>query len=149
MDTTATEAQASAPNVKALTPAQLLAAAERGREEKVIAVPGLGAVLIGEITGVERADILSAQVEMARQDKIDVKGYQRKLLLAAVLDPTSPEEARTNAFLSNGEAATFMRLGGGKIRALIDAIEEFSGMQADKVKAVEEGKDDSSSTLSD
>lgn len=142
------EAASSAPRFIALTPQQLLAAAQEGREEKVVAVPGLGDVLIGEISGIDRADILSAQVAQAQAETFDVKGYQRKLLLASVLDATSPEGERTLAFTSNAEASTFMRLGGSKIRALIDAIEEFSGMQAKAKDAVDAGKDDSKSTPS-
>jgi hypothetical protein len=138
-----------APNVKALTPQQLLDAAAKGRDEKLVDVPGLGPVLIGEISGTDRADILSTQVDQARANTIDVKGYQRRLLAGSVLDPTSPPEERRGAFSSMAEAASFMRLGGGKIRHLIDAIEEFSGMQAKPEAAVEAGKDDSSSTLSD
>lgn len=152
--TTPVRASASAPDVRALSPQQLLAAAEKGREETIVDVPGLGPVLIGEISGTERADILSHQVELARKDRVDVKGYQRKLLLSSMLDPTSPEGERTPAFTSNAEASTFMQLGGGKIRHLVDEIERFSGMQVattddGRKENIEEGKDDSSSIPSD
>lgn len=92
-------------------------------------VEGLGLLLISEITGDVRADIVAAQSIglLADQKKIDAKAYQRTLIQAGIVDPNSPAGNRTPMFRP-GDMDSVMRLGGKKIADIVDAIERLSGL---------------------
>lgn len=105
----------------------LLAAAGTSRDELTIDVPGLGKVLVGEISGEERAAIMESQARSLQQEQVDIRGYQKKMLVAGILDPTSPDDARTPLF-RDADAEALMKLGAAKIRHLIEEIEKLSGM---------------------
>lgn len=96
-------------------------------EEREIA--GLGLLLLSEITGDARAEIVGVQSEglLADRRKIDAKAYQRALILAGVVDPSSPRGARMPMFRP-GDLDRVMKIGGGKIADIVDAIEKLSAL---------------------
>lgn len=116
----------------------LLAAAGRLNEE-VHEVTGLGTLLLGEIGADVRAEILTEQQSVAlfaegAAKKLDRKWYEKKILLAGILDPSSPEGARLPLF-KQGDMDTVMRIGGAKIGEVVDAIERLSLMGRHVVSA--------------
>lgn len=98
-------------------------------KEEELHVEGLGTLLLSEIPGDVRADIVADQSVglLADQKKIDAKKYQRTLLQHGVVDPNSPVGARTSLFRP-GDMDRVMKLGGGKIAEVVDAIEKLSGL---------------------
>lgn len=96
-------------------------------EEKY--VDGLGWLLLSEITGDARAEIVGVQSEglLAEKRKIDAKAYQRALILAGVVDPSSPEGSRLPMFRP-ADMNRVMLIGGGKIAEIVDAIEKLSAL---------------------
>jgi len=116
--------EAAAPG---LTREQLLEAALTAREEKLVRVPGLGPVLVGEISGDERATIVEAQIDAIQNERANVRGYQKKILAYGILDPVSPEGARVPLF-READVDALMKLGAAKIRLLVEEIERLSGM---------------------
>lgn len=98
-------------------------------KEEEHTVEGLGTLLLSEIAGDVRADIVAAQSVglLADQKKIDAKAYQRTLLQHGVVDPSSPQGARTSLFRP-GDMDRVMKLGGGKIAEIVDKIEKLSGL---------------------
>ena len=116
----------------------LLAAAGKLNEE-VHTVDGLGTLLLGEIGADVRAEILTEQQSVAlfaegAAKKLDRKWYEKKLLLAGVLDPQSPEGNRAPLF-KPGDMDSVMRIGGAKIAEVVDAIERLSLMGRHMVSA--------------
>lgn len=98
-------------------------------KELVYPAEGLGKLLLTEITGAARAAIQSQSATglLADVKRLDVAAYQRALLLAGVVDPSSPEGARKPLF-SAGDMDTVMAIGGGKIAAVIEEIEKLSAL---------------------
>jgi hypothetical protein len=98
-------------------------------KEEIHYVEGLGRLLLSEIAGDVRADIVAQQSVglLADQKKIDAKLYQRTLLLNGVVDPSSPQGARASLFRP-GDLDRVMKLGGGKIAEVVDHIEKLSGL---------------------
>lgn len=92
-------------------------------------VEGLGLLVLSEITGEARADIVGHQSVglLAEHKKIDAKTYQRQLLQAGVVDPTSPRGERKPLFRP-GDLDRVMKIGGGKIAEVIDVIERLSAL---------------------
>lgn len=92
-------------------------------------IEGLGLLLLSEISGDVRADIVANQSIglLADQKKIDAKAYQRTLIQNGVVDPTSPPNART-AMFRPGDMDRVMKLGGSKIAEIVDHIERLSGL---------------------
>ncbi len=94
-------------------------------------VEGIGLLLLSEITGTARAQILSQQsvglLAEGAGKRIDAGAYQRTLLLAGVVDPNSPEGARTPLFAA-GDIDRVMKIGGAKLATVIDKIEELSAL---------------------
>jgi hypothetical protein len=116
----------------------LLGAAGRLNEEQH-EVEGLGLLLLGEIGADVRAEILTEQQSVAlfaegAAKKLDRKWYEKKILLAGVLDPDSPVGARL-PLLKQGDMDTVMRIGGAKIGEVVDAIERLSLMGRHVVSA--------------
>lgn len=105
-------------------------------------VEGLGLLLLSEITGDVRADIVAAQSVglLADQKKIDAKTYQRTLIQNGVVDPESPKGARSPMFRP-GDMDSVMKLGGSKIAEIIDVIERLSSLG--QYSGVAEGNSDS------
>src|SRR3990167_6296144 len=62
--------------------------------EEVLELPRLGKLLLLELTGADRALILQSQAEAYQDKRVDVIGYQRKILLAGIVDPLSPKGNR-------------------------------------------------------
>lgn len=98
-------------------------------KEEVHYVEGLGKLLLSEIAGDVRAEIVAEQSVglLADKKKIDAKQYQRTLLLNGVVDPNSPVGARASLFRP-GDLDRVMKLGGGKIAEIVDHIEKLSGL---------------------
>lgn len=113
-------------------------AAGRKLAEKVVAVPGVGNMLVGELTGEERAMVIEAQAaaQKARGDALDIGAYMKSLLRFGVLDPNSPAEKRTKLF-DIGDVEQVLKVGAGKLEALTEAIEELSGLGNKATKSAE------------
>lgn len=92
-------------------------------------VEGLGWLILSEITGDVRADMVANQSVglLADQKKIDAKSYQRALIVAGVVDPTSPKGERRPLFRP-GDMDRVMRVGAGKIADVVDTIERLSAL---------------------
>lgn len=96
--------------------------------EDVVEVEGLGKVLVSEITAKVRAEIMTIQSSGLLTDvgkSIDHLRHQKTLLLAGVVDPSSPEGARVPLF-KEGDIDAVMQLGASKVEKIIDAIERLS-----------------------
>lgn len=102
--------------------------------EDTVQVPGLGDVLVKELNGNERAEVIETQAQ--NRGKVDVKGYQRMLLLYGLADPDSPEGART-PLLKKEDLDQAMRIGAAALERLCDRIEELSGLSVDAEKLAE------------
>lgn len=99
--------------------------------------------IVRELTGAERARVLG-EMAKARLDKnVNLERYQRMLLLYGVVDPESPEGARTPAF-TDSDMAAVMENGAGLLDPLLEKIEELSGLSIDEKKAeqMEKAADD-------
>lgn len=92
-------------------------------------VDGLGWLVLSEITGDVRAEIVGQQSVglLAEKRKIDAQAYQRTLILAGVVDPASPAGDRKPMFRP-GDMDRVMRIGGGKIADIVDVIEKLSSL---------------------
>jgi hypothetical protein len=97
--------------------------------EKEHYVEGLGLLLLSEITGDARADIVGRQSVglLADNKKIDAKDYQRSLIQAGVVDPDSPKGDRKPMFRF-GDMDRVMKIGGAKIAEIVDEIEKLSAL---------------------
>lgn len=100
-------------------------------KEEELEVEGFGLLLLSEITGDARAEIVGHQSVglLADQRKIDAKAYQRSLILAGVVDPSSPKGDRKPMFRP-GDMDRVMKIGGGKIAEIVDAVEKLSALGA-------------------
>lgn len=98
-------------------------------KEEEVEVTGFGTLLLSEVTGDVRAEILGDQSVglLADQRKIDAKVYQRKLILAGVVDPQSPKGDRKPMFRP-GDMDRVMKVGGAKIADVVDGIEKLSSL---------------------
>lgn len=105
-----------------------LAAAGKLKEE-ALHVEGIGRLLLSEISGAARAAIVSNQSAglLADAKRIDAVAYQRALLTAGVVDPSSPKDARVPLF-GRGDIDRVMGIGGAKIAVIVDKIEELSAL---------------------
>lgn len=103
--------------------------AASSRNEETLDVPGLGRILVGEIGGDDRATITSRQAQAYQENRIDIGSYQKSLLKVGVLDHTSPPDARL-PLLRPADVDAVMKLGAGKVKSIVDAIERLSGMDA-------------------
>jgi len=108
-----------------------LSAAGNLREEEYD-VEGLGLLLLSEVTGEVRAEIMSDQSAVlllpeGQTRKLDQRSYQKKLILAGVVDPESPPGGR-NPLFKAGDLDKVMQIGGGKIASVVDRIERLSGL---------------------
>lgn len=119
-----------------ITREALLDAASTSRDEAEVDVPGLGVVLVGEISGDERARIMEAAARAIQAEQVDIRGYQKQMLAAGILDPSSPKGARV-PLLRHEDIDAVMKLGAAKIRFLIDEIERLSGMGAHSFASAE------------
>ncbi len=95
-------------------------------------VEGLGLLLLSEVTGEVRAEIMSDQSAVlllpeGQTRKLDQRGYQKKLILAGVVDPESPPGDR-NPLFKAGDLDRVMKIGGGKVAEVVDRIERLSGL---------------------
>ena len=92
-------------------------------------VEGLGTLLLSEVTGAVRAEIMATQSEglLADKKKVDAASYQRTLLQHGVVDPSSPAGDRKPLFRP-GDMERVMRIGGAKIAEVVDHIERLSGL---------------------
>ncbi len=118
--------------------------AASARDEEIVEIPSLGKVLVGEIGGDDRALITSRQASAYQENRIDIGSYQKSLLKVGVLDPTSPPDARL-PLLRPADVDAVMKLGAGKVKLLIDAIERLSGMD---VAALQRAEGNSAKTAS-
>lgn len=106
--------------------------------EEIVDVPGIGRMLVGELSGKERAFVIEAQA-LAQKDKgdaLDIGTYLTQLLRFGVLDPGSPADARTKLF-DIGDLSQLLEVGSGKLQALTDAIERLSGLGQKAVASAE------------
>jgi len=96
--------------------------------EKEIDVPGLGWVIASELTADERAEVIGKQATaLNSRNELDVKSYQRSMLLYGLVDPESPPGNRRK-MLRSADVDQMMRIGGGKLQVILDAIERLSAM---------------------
>lgn len=98
--------------------------------EEIVDVPGLGKLLLGEVSGDVRADIAADQAAIVlapegEPRRYDVRSYQRRLLLHGVLDPESPRDARL-PLLQPADIDRVMKIGGSKIATVVSTIERLS-----------------------
>jgi hypothetical protein len=84
-------------------------------------------LLVREITGKERADLITLQAAAYQKGELDMVNYERKMLIAGIIDPESPEGAR-QPLLKSGDADALMGLGASKVALLVAKIEELSAM---------------------
>lgn len=99
-------------------------------DEKVVSLDGFGDVLCGELTGDARAEITERLAKSSQDGEVDLRGYQRKLLALGILDPGSPEGARVPLLRDADVSVLMAKLGGGKVRDLVETVEGLSGMGA-------------------
>jgi hypothetical protein len=107
-------------------------------KEATLEVEGIGLLLLSEISGTARAQIVSKQSAglLADAKQIDALAYQKALLLAGVIDGSSPEGARVPLF-STADIDRVMTLGGQKIAKIVDKIEELSALGSHQGRAEE------------
>jgi hypothetical protein len=100
-------------------------------KEKEVEIDGLGLLVLSEITGEARAEIVGWQSVglLADQKKIDAKMYQRQLIQAGVVDPSTPPGDRKPMFRP-GDMDRVMKIGGSKIADVVDEIEKLSALGA-------------------
>lgn len=98
-------------------------------KEATLEVEGIGLLLLAEISGTTRAQIVSKQSAglLADAKQIDAVAYQKALILAGVVDPSSPEGGRLPLF-GRGDIDRVMEIGGQKIAKIVDKIEELSAL---------------------
>lgn len=99
-------------------------------DEQVVSLDGFGDVLVGELTGEARAEITERLAKSSQDGEVDLRGYQRKLLALGILDPGSPESARVPLLREADVSVLMSKLGGGKVRELVETVESLSGMGA-------------------
>lgn len=112
-------------------------------DEEIVELEGFGNVLCLELSGDDRAGISETQAKAYADGVVDIKGYQRRLLALGIGDPSSPTDARVPLLSSADVPGLMAKLGGGKIRTLLNTIERLSGMGANAVAVVEKEKGDS------
>ncbi len=132
-----TTADTAPPRVFASRTDWLDAAGKFAEEE--FHLDGIGWVILSEISASARADILGHMASaMIPQDaapgeapavkaKLDTPVYQRKLLLAGVVDSTSAPGARLPLF-KEGDMDRVMKVGGSKVAGALDVIERLSNL---------------------
>jgi len=108
-----------------------LAAVGRFAEEEH-EIEGLGVLLLSEVSGEVRADIMSDLSSVVLQPdgtprRVDQRAYQKRLLQAGVVDPDSPAGSR-NPLFKAGDMDRVMKIGGQKIADVVDVIERLSGL---------------------
>ena len=86
-------------------------------------------VLVRELTGAERADLITLQAEAYQQGSLKIREYEQKLLLAGIADPETPKGAR-QPLLKRGDDTELMKLGASKVQELVQKIEELSNLGA-------------------
>lgn len=117
--------------------------------EEIVHVAGLGRVLCRELTGNERATVLSVLAPaMQAGGHVDLKRYQQMLLEYGLVDPQSPEGSRL-PLLDFGSAVKAMELGASKVEKICGTIERLSGLDktaAQRAEGNSGGTPSSSST---
>lgn len=108
--------------------------------EEVIDVAGLGRVLVRELTGAQRAQVLTALAPAAQGAAPDIGEYQKLLLRLGLIDPA---DGKPLLDLATVERA--MDLGASKVEALCSAVERLSGLSG---KAPESAEKNSATTES-
>jgi hypothetical protein len=96
--------------------------------EEVKEIEGLGKVVVSEVTAAVRAELVTLQSSGLLRDEnkqIDRAAYEEKLLVAGLVDPSSPEGSRVPLFRKE-DMGRVMRWGSGKIEPIVDAIERLS-----------------------
>ncbi len=110
--------------------AQILDAAGSFAEEEHD-LEGVGKLLLSEISGAARANILGQMATAIEGNKLTdpswTTKYQKTLLQHGVVDPASPAGARVPLF-KDGDMDRLMQLGGAKIQDVVDAVERLSRM---------------------
>jgi len=113
--------------------------------EEELDVDGIGTLVLSEITGADRAKIIGRSAQAMNDGQIDLGSYQGSLLLAGVVDPSSPKGAR-NPLLKEGDVGRIMKLGSAKVQDIVDVIERLSlmgrftaGVEGNSVKTPSEG----------
>ena len=121
-----------------------MSALARGLTEKEIDVQSFGRVLIGELSGDDRAKIMNADAKYlafgsdgSLSGMMDIAQHQRQVLLVGVLDPDSPPGARTPLLHPGDIDAVMRKLGGSKVKFIVDEIEVLSGLGAGGISSAE------------
>lgn len=112
-------------------------------KEKDVATT-LGTFRCRELSGNARAEVIEAQANALTEEeggkRVDVKGYQRNVIVAGVIDPASPDDDR-QPLLKATDMTQFMQNGSSVIVALVQAIEELSGLGQFAAKRAEGNSD--------
>lgn len=112
------------------TRTDILAAAGRFAEEEH-ELKGVGKLLLSEVSGAARADILGQMATAIEDNKLSdptwTAKYQKSLLRNGIVDPASPPGGRVPLF-KGADLDQLMQLGGAKVAAVVDAIERLSRM---------------------
>lgn len=124
--TTAPEAADAAPEKKFASREDWLGAAGKLAEVEHY-IEGIGWLVLSEITGEARAEIVGASATALNEGRLDIKNYQKALLQHGVVDPASPAGDR-KPFFRAGDLDRVMRVGGKKITAIVEEIEKLSAM---------------------
>ena len=95
--------------------------------EEELDVDGVGTLILSEITGADRAKIIGKSAQAMNDGALDLAAYQGSLLLAGVVDPSSPKGAR-NPLLKEADLGRIMKLGAAKVQEIVDVIERLSLM---------------------
>lgn len=108
-------------------------------DEETVTLDGIGDVLCRELTGSNRARVLSVLTPALQAGGTpDLERYQEMLLQLGLADVASPPDAR-QPLLDMAGAKKAMGLGAGKIEQLCGTIERLSGLDGKKAAARAEG----------
>lgn len=139
----AIEKKKAAPAVEAAPEPKIEAASSNGKvfatrqdwldaagklAEEEVEVEGIGLLLCSEITGDARADIVGQSATSLQAGQLDVRSYQRSVLLSGVVDPTSGQPGERSPLFRPGDIDRVMKVGGKKILVAVDVVERLSAM---------------------
>lgn len=104
--------------------------------EELVDVAGVGKVLARELTGAQRAKVLTALAPAAQGGSPDIAEYQKLLLRLGLIDP-----ADGKPLLDIATAEKAMELGASKVEALCSAVERLSGLSGKAAESAEKNSE--------
>ena len=115
--------------------------------EELVDVPAMGKVLVRELSGRARAEVLQLLAPAASGGKADIGAYQKMLLENGLIDPESPKDER-RPLLDVTNRDKVMELGASKVEALCKAIERLSGLDAKAAESAEKNSGNETTSAS-